>query len=43
MLYRLDKISSSNDVFDINEDNSPNKKDPHNSGPFISGPVIVMK
>lgn len=26
MLYRLDKISSSNDVSDINEDNSPNKK-----------------
>lgn len=43
MLYRLDKISSSNDVSDINEDNSPNKKDPHNSGPSISGPVIVMK
>ena len=38
MLYRLDKISSNNDVSDINEDNSPNKKDPHNTGS-----VIVMK
>lgn len=43
MLYRLDKISSSNDVSDINEDNSSNKKDLNNSGPSISGPVIVMK
>lgn len=42
-LYQLDKISSSNDISNINEDNSPNKKDPHNSGPSISGLVIVMK
>ena len=33
--------SSSDDVPNINEDNSSNKKDPHNSGPSISGPVIV--
>ena len=42
-LYQLDKIFSSNDISNINEDNSPNKKDPHNSGPSISGLVIVMK
>ena len=42
-LHQLDKISSSNDISNRNEDNSPNKKDPYNSGPSISGLVIVMK
>ena len=41
-LHQLDKISSSNDSSNINEDNS-SKKNPHNSGPSISGLVIVMK